>query len=693
MSDFTLGSMYWINPKYSLDDFRADLRRIQENKITLLRIFIQWEYVEIARNTFDFSIYDTFFRAVEETGIALMPTLLFYLPFHRLIEQEENGRSDKGRRFPCLDRPEIRKWVELFFSETVRRYRDSPALKIWNIWNEPTDPLCQCPDSLEKFVFWLKRKYPTMGALKEGWAGEYSVFNPILPQSLDELNVRWLEHILALPLRGRDTALRLDWFDFQLENSAEHLAFLAGLVRKYDTVHPLHSNPCTVTSNPVWAGISPWQLAKVQDSTGGSIHPHGMLAPREKDSRRYPGAMLSVIDLIRSWTAGGESWIGEYQAGSTFEKKYAYTPRGVDISATLYHSLARGLRGVIFWQWQSWRAGVFEPGEFSLRNPSDCGSTERSEAAAQFGAFLERYQPYLAKLQPPRPQIAILHSMDQLAADTLLGNNLRGVPLNRHYDAAYACHQTLVKAGLPCDFITESLLPEGILKQYRMLILPQVRMIAPATAAAIEAFVRDGGAVWADGRCGFLDKHLFLRHTVPGNGLDRVFGCREIDEVAPFANDYLLLKDGSQVKPHREIQRLEAAASAEVLAECNGYPAAVRHHYGKGCAELWGTYLSGNPETNLATFLPGFAAANGIEPEIRIKSGSDVVVSPRRGEEILLAVFTSLANQEQAITAQLPLANGKMLNDAAAVLTGNTVAFTIRPSETRTLLIQQIDTK
>ncbi|MBP5640426.1 MAG: beta-galactosidase [Victivallales bacterium] len=687
MTDFTLGSMYWINPKYSLDDFRADMRRIRENKITLLRIFIQWEYVEVERNKFDFSFFDTFFRAAEEEGIGVMPTLLFYLPFHRLVEQKENGRADTGRRYPCLDRPEIREGLERFFTETVRHFKDSPSLKMWSLWNEPTDGICKCPDSLEKFAFWLKRKYPTLDELKENWAGEYSIFNPIIPRSMDELNAAWLGNVLDLPLRGRDTAMRLDWFDFQLENSAEHLAFLAGLVRKYDKVHPLHSNPACTATNPVGgSGTSPWKLAKVQESTGGSIHPHGFFPGLENDRSKYPRAMLSVIDLVRSWVAGGEGWIGEYQGGSTFEKPCAYTPRGTDISATLYHALARGLRGLIFWEWQSWRSGMFEPGEFSLRNPTDCGPTERSNAAAQFGAFLEKYKPNLAKLQPPQPKIAILHSMDQFGADALLYSP--NIPVNRHFQAAFACQQTLAKGGIPVDFITESQLSEGVLKQYRILILPQVRMIAPSTAAAIEEFVRGGGAIWADGRCGFLDKHMFLRHTVPGNGLDRVFGCREIDEVAPRENDLLILKDGSTVKPHREIQRLKVAESAEILAECNGYPAAVRNRYGKGNAELWGTYLSANPETDFSAILLGFAKANGVMPDIRLNYGKDVIVSMLRGENNLLAVFTSLVEREQSVTAELPIQNGRILNGASAVLAGNTVEFTLSPDETLPLLIQ-----
>ena len=134
MSGFTLGSMYWINPKYTLADFREDLRRVRENRITLLRIFIQWEYVEVEKGKFDFSIYDTFFRAAEEAGIELMPTLLFYLPYHRLAEQERRGESDVGRRYPCLDRPAIREGLERFFAETVRRYKAKGISRLFVIF-------------------------------------------------------------------------------------------------------------------------------------------------------------------------------------------------------------------------------------------------------------------------------------------------------------------------------------------------------------------------------------------------------------------------------------------------------------------------------------------------------------------------------------------------------------------------------
>ena len=212
--------------------------------------------------------------------------------------------------------------------------------------------------------------------------------------------------------------------------------------------------------------------------------------------------------------------------------------------------------------------------------------------------------------------------------------------------------------------------------------------MAPVTAATIDAFVRNGGFLWADGRCAFLDKRMCLRNTVPCNGLDKVFGCREIDEVAPREYDELLLKDGSRLKPCREIQRLRLYEGAEALAECNGYPAAVRNRHRRGVAELWGTYLSVNPDSSFAPLLTDFAAENGIRPEIKISSGSNVIVSQLHGENMLLAVFTSLARAPQKVVAELPIQSGKIVNgDNNAVLTGNVLEFSISYGKTLPVII------
>ena len=688
MKDFSISSMYWINPNYSPEDIREDMKRIKDNRISLLRIMFVWEYIETEPDRYVYTMYDNVFRAAEEFGIRIMGSFLFYLPIHRMIEQDNNGNSDFDKRYPCLDRPEIREALSRFMGETVRRYRKSPALKMWNLWNEPTDTLCKCPHSLKKFIGWVKKKYPTYADLKNAWSGEYIVFPPLLPHDMDSLTVEWMQKILSFPLKGRDTALQLDRMEFQTENAAEHLAFLNDLVKRNDPDHETHSNPNATYCNPLDMGISPWKLAKVQDSISGSIHPHDMFSKLESDLDKYPSAMIAVIDLVRSWADGRNAWIGEYQAGSTYTKPNAYTPRGKDISATLHHAYARGLLGVIFWEWQCWRHGAFETAEFSLRNPSDCGPTERSEAAKNFGIFLEQYHDLLSKMTPAKPEVAIMHSMEQFALDKLLEGVTPGRHNSNHYNSAYACHQTLIRAGIPCDFVTETQLQENVLSKYKVLYLPYVRIMAPETAEKLKEFVAAGGAIWADGRCGYLDKHLFLRKCVPGHGLDKMFGCREIDEVAPRPKDQLVLKDGSALPVFREIQRLCAEGNAEVLAECNGYPAAVRNHYGKGTTELWGTYLTTNFGADLSGIIPKFAEENGVNVPVRVKSGKDVIASCCQGGDAVLAVFTSLAKTSQKITASLPVSSGKILTPASASWSKDGIELEIGPGETVDVLIE-----
>lgn len=686
--DFTLGSMYWIDPRCSLDELREDMRRVVDNRITLLRIFILWEYVETEKGVFDFSLYDRFFTAAEEAGIGVMPTLIFYPPFYFTVEQGEAGNGDGARRYPCLDRPEVRAGVERFYMAAVRRYKDSPALRIWNLWNEPTDTVCFCPHSLAAFAAWLKRKYRTYDELKAAWAGEYYIFDPVLPRSMDELDAEWLAKALKYASRGRNTALRLDMEAFQTDHSAAHLRFLKELVRKADPVHGTHSNPYVCTTNPLGCGISPWKLAREQESTGASIHPHHMFRQLEPEPKKYSRPMLSVIDLVRSWADGKDAWIGEYQAGSTYNKQFSYTPRGEDIAATLYHSLARGLRGVIFWQWQSWRQSTFENGEFSLRNPSDGGPTERSEAVRVFGEFLDKYRPHLEKLAAPRPRVAILHSLDQFALDRVLqqDNRLPGQG-NRHFTAAHACHQALVRAGIPCGFVTEDQLTDGVPEHIKVLILPHVRIIGAELAAALTQFVRRGGALWADGRCGFADRHFLLRRTVPGHGLDAVFGAREADEVAPFAGDELKLADGTTLPVYNEIQRFQVADGAAVLAHCNGFPAAVRNRFGDGAAELWGTDLAADPDADVGKALLPFVAEQGIEAPMPPSAGGEIVTSFGVGQGVLLAVFTSVSDRAVAVSARLPIRSGWVLTPDYAVLNDGILSLTLTAGDTAAVLI------
>ena len=73
------------------------------------------------------------------------------------------------------------------------------------------------------------------------------------------------------------------------------------------------------------------------------------------------------------------------------------------------------------------------------------------------------------------------------------------------------------RANIAGDFVTELTL--DTLKHYKVLFVPQVEMISGETALLLRQYVADGGALWADGRCGWLDAFM-LRYSARLNSLD-----------------------------------------------------------------------------------------------------------------------------------------------------------------------------
>ena len=81
MREFTVGTMYWLNPNYGRKEFACDCRRLVENGYTLVRLIVWWELVEEKKGRYDFSFVDDFMAEAEKTPLNVMVTVGFYPPF------------------------------------------------------------------------------------------------------------------------------------------------------------------------------------------------------------------------------------------------------------------------------------------------------------------------------------------------------------------------------------------------------------------------------------------------------------------------------------------------------------------------------------------------------------------------------------------------------------------------------------
>lgn len=670
---FQLGTMYWMNPRKSAPEIEEDLRRIRANHFTIIRKFVWWESIERTEGAFDFAQNDFIYEAAARQGLSIMETYGLYLPHWLKLQLAEKGIVDKDRYY-CLDRPEIQAPLKRFLEAVVNRYKEAPALKIWNVWNEPTKPPCCCEHTLGKFVAWLKDRYGSVENLREAWGGEFQVFDTLLPESFEALTVKWVSDAFRFGLRGRVTPMEYDWTHFSAFNLTENIQWLADLTKALDPIHETHANPNCPTGNGMMDGQDVYLQASVLDSISESVH-HSHHFYNEKDVEAYPTSLSFSADKIRSWGdgRGKDAWIGELQAGTTYYHRKQYTPSAEDITHALWHSLGRGVKGVLFWEWQAWRSSMMEVGEFSLRRATDGGPTERSEAAAAFGRALEAHTEVFRSVNRPRSEIAIFYSIDNSSFKAL---QKRGKPFleeieHEHTFAAYGCYKALNRANLAVDFVTEEQVAEGILKNYRVLYLPQVELMSARTAIALRKFVERGGFLWADGRCAFLDEHVFLRDLIPGHGLDAIFGAREVDFVASRGRLELSLSVGGRLQGFRFAQSLEPRDGGEVRGTfADGRPAIVSKSCVTGRTELVGTYLSLGlrdcPDPATMDYVADFAISAGVAPMVEIEpkngfeacrlSGEtwDVLIVSNRLGEAAEAILRTLEPYESIVIAGDP---------------------------------------
>ena len=649
--EFMLGTMYWLNPNYSAEEIDKDLRQIKENNFNIIRTFIWWEKTELKEDEFDFTQHDILFAAAEKHNLKIMATFGLYLPPWRQASLLEAGIDDRDKRYPCFDRPEVAVPMQRFIEETVKRYKNSPALLIWNLWNEPTKSPCKCPSTLEKFEKWLKERYKSIESLRKAWLGEFQVFCTICPESFEELNVKWLKAAFETGSRGRISPMEYDWHEFATDNLTENITWLRDIVRALDPTHETHANPASPTFNSIHCGLNEWKLGKALDSLSVSMHPSHLYFQLES-IKNFPTASSFCIDEARSWSKKKSVWIGELQAGTTFYHSNTYTPSATDISHDLWQALGRGMQGVLFWEWQGWRSSMMEVGEFSLRRAHDGGPTERSEAAAKFGATLKKLASILVNAECSKAKVAIFASMN---ARNLKYLQFRAKPHlnefeNEHTYALYGCYKALNKANIAVDFISEIEIEAGILGDYDVVFAPHVEIMSGTTAAKLVQFVAEGGALWADGRFAFLDEHVYLRKMIPGHDLDKLFGCREADFIALRDKKDIVLNDGRMLSAYRHIQYLEPV-EGEIRGTHLGHPAIIRNKFGKGTAELNGTYCSlgiQKEESNQAmAYIAGFALEHGAKPVADISPADKFECSRLESKDHSIIIISNRSSEKE----------------------------------------------
>ena len=320
--------------------------------------------------------------------------------------------------------------------------------------------------------------------------------------------------------------------------------------------------------------------------------------------------------------------------------------------------------------------------------------TERAEAGGKIARVITAHQDLFLKALPAQAEIAILYNplSHMVGGQQAFTGEGQTVGVNNLSESLQGVHRAFFERNIPVDFLHVRDLGTPRAAGYKLVIAPYPVMMSRPHVAALVEYVRGGGTLLTEARCGWVDEKGASSPVVPGGGLAEVLGCREtvltplaktgVVEITAADEAFPLLKPGDKLDSlfFEEAFDVFGPASRVVATFADGRPAVVTAPFGKGRAIIVGSFLGSayhhfkNP--NNGKFFAGLADALRVRPAIRVTASSpDAVVEGRllRGDGYsLLFAFN---RGEKPVTAKLGIAAGAGRASAVDLETGAAVAI------------------
>jgi len=562
-----LGAEIYLEPGQTPQQVDHWVKELSDKKMPIARVFMMWNYLEPKPDVWDFTLYDALFKSAEKYGVKITATLVpnsppffsgkefFYVTHNMLIYGKKEYR-DRSKNY-------IKKIVE--------RYKNSAALDSWWLYNEPSGNPHVDTFAVDEFKIWLKVKYLNIDSLNKSWQSYFPSFQDIAYDS------RWQQGGWIW-----QNAF-YDWNNFWKQHVNDQIIWLGTEVKKYDSVHPFHTNPPGVFGSLAHYDLP--GMKKTINSLGGSMHPSWAFSfiPRIK----YGLAVSWQNDLLYGVAEEMPYWISELQGGNNFNGQNPMGPSPQDIAQWVWTSFGSGAKRVIFWLLNPRMQGN-ESNEWALldfqQQPSD-----RLKKAAEIANVIQSNQKDFSIAKPIISPITVIISPQTLLMQERKQDNsstLAAVNTLAHQKAAMACYNALMQQGIPVQLKLNTEYDWGTKNKNQIVILADVMCLTMQDIKGIEMFVRNGNKVIATGLTGLFDeneKSWVVNREFP---LDKVFGG-SFKEIFMGSENFKINLDGykssfpvqlwySQILPE----------TGKVIGKYNGKQIAVRNEYGDGSV-LW----------------------------------------------------------------------------------------------------------
>lgn len=636
--------------------WKKDLQQIKELGFNTVRCWVEWTHCEPEEGKYDFRTLETLVDLADEVGLRLIVQVYIdsapdwvglKYPDSKFVAS--SGLPVESQASPgfCFDHLKVREKILKFFSEAAEVVKEKPAFYGWDLWSEPHIinwaevyhlgdaeylQFCYCHSTMSRFREWLKKKYHTIENLNRSWYRTFKEWKEVEPPRFGTI-LSYTDYI--------------DWKDFISVKLAEDLAFKAEAVRRVvpRSVITSHSAIPGLFTRPDWNGTpDDRRMADSVDYYGVSIYPkHAWTIKPWSTFFRSSGH-----DFARSMgIKNGGFYIGELQAGyGVFGMKMSVPVTGEDIRDWIWTAVAYGAKGINIYAYYPMSSG-YESGGYGLVE-LDGKVTERAKTAGKVAQIITENKDFFLGSQPPEAEIAILYNplSHMVGGQQQYTGEGQPVGYNNLSESLQGVYRAFFERNIFVDFLhVIDLVPER-LSQYKLLIVPYPVMMSKSHIKRLIEFVKDGGVLVAEARCGWNDERGFSSDIIPGGGLHELFGCRESHLMPLGRTSKIKIKASHESIPFLvEGDTLDAlfleeafdliGENSQVLAEFkDGKPAMVYASYGKGKAIIVGSFIGSayhhfnNP--NNAIFFAGLAEWLGIPKLVKVNSSDkDVFIAAK----------------------------------------------------------------
>lgn len=563
-------------------DWNRDIPLMKAAGFKVVRMgHLAWDSYEPSEGRFDFAWFDRVMDLMHEAGIkvildiAVRPAPIW---LHAKFPSIDITDSSGSRLYPNhrymedVGDPNYQDYAMRFADALVRRYARHPALLAFGIDNEPGDGPISYSDAVRmRFITWLEKKYPTVDALNQAWAGQ-----------------RWSRRIsrfeeVGLPESGSITGPPERVLDFRRFVSDEINHYLSRLIQTVET-----DAPGTLMTTNMWY-YSPMRYFDYSGiaysgrltRAGCGLYPSDLLS----DTKGLENALFGIARI--QFENSTPFWCTEFTTATA-------APKSIRRSA--YASLLYGNQMICGWTWQSMRAGEeqYLEGMLDWDGVPNRKYDEYRQLASEFRK-IERYGfPYKVRADVGlafsfASQIASVSSPEYPEAHDIQLQNCFGFFVRRNVDTRVV-------------EVSRSALG------YKLLIMPDVAVMDGETAARVRDYVDKGGTLIMTAGSAMLDANgQVFADTRPGR-LSDVFGIRlagyEDTEVLNGLSRESLSGQNLHVIYEGQSLSLESprfdvieSRGAEVLGRIvsldKDYPIVTSHRFGRGRAIYVGLPVRG----------------------------------------------------------------------------------------------------